>query len=54
MRGLQKPQLHNVEEQEEAHRADGNEEVLQHVPQTNGAQGSEVTIRFREGWVDRA
>jgi hypothetical protein len=42
---LQKPQLHNVEEQEEAHRADGNEEVLQHVPQANGAQGSEVTVR---------
>jgi hypothetical protein len=45
---VQKPQLHNVEEQEEAHRADGNEEVLQHVPQANGAQGSEVSISFSE------
>jgi hypothetical protein len=42
---MQEPQLHNVEEQEEAHRTDGNEEVLQYVPQANGAQGSEVTIR---------
>jgi hypothetical protein len=47
VRGLQKPQLHDDEEQEETHRADGNEEVLQYVPQADGAQGSEVTFRFR-------
>jgi hypothetical protein len=41
---LQEPQLHNVEKQEEAHRAVGDEEVLQHVPQTDGTQGSEVTF----------
>jgi hypothetical protein len=46
MRGLQKPQLHNVEKQEEAYRAAGNEEVLQHVPEANGAQGSEVSLRL--------
>jgi hypothetical protein len=49
VRGLQKPQLHDDEKQEEAHRAVGNEEVLQHVPQANGAQGSEVTFRFAKG-----
>jgi hypothetical protein len=49
---LQEPQLHNDEEQEEAHRADGNEEVLQHVPKANGAQGSEVVFVFI-GWEDR-
>jgi hypothetical protein len=46
---LQKPQLHDVEEQKEAHRAVGDEEVLQYVPQTNGAQGSEVNLHFRKG-----
>jgi len=46
MRGLQKPQLHDDEEQEEAHRADGNEEVLQYVPEADGAQGSEVSSGF--------
>lgn len=49
VRGVQEPQLHNVEEQEEAYRAAGNEEVLQHMPQANGAQGSEVSIRFPGG-----
>jgi len=34
VRRLQKPQLHDVEEQKEAHRAVGDEEVLQYVPQT--------------------
>jgi hypothetical protein len=43
---LQKPQLHDDEEQEEAYRTDGNEEVLQHVPQANGAQGSEIVFLF--------
>jgi hypothetical protein len=46
VRGLQEPQLHNDEEQEEAYRADGNKEVLQYVPQANGAQGSEVVFVF--------
>jgi hypothetical protein len=41
---MQKPQLHDHEEQEEAHGASGNQEVLQHVPQTNGAQRSEVAF----------
>jgi hypothetical protein len=49
MRGLQEPQLYNDEEQEEAYRADGNKEVLQHVPQANGTQGSEVSVRFGKG-----
>jgi hypothetical protein len=44
VRGLQKPQLHDIEEQEEAYRADGNQEVLQYVPKANGAQGSEVVL----------
>jgi hypothetical protein len=43
---LQKPQLHNDKEQEEAYRTDGNQEVLQYVPQANGAQGSEVVFVF--------
>jgi hypothetical protein len=46
VRGLQKPQLHDDEEQEEALRADGDTEVLQFVPQAHGAQGSEVAFRF--------
>jgi hypothetical protein len=48
---LQEPQLHNDEEQEEAYRADGNKEILQYVPQANGAQGSEVVFVFAGlGW----
>jgi hypothetical protein len=43
---LQEPQLHNDKKQEEAHRAAGNEEVLQYVPEANGAQGSEVGFVF--------
>jgi hypothetical protein len=42
VRGLQEPQLHNDKKQEETLRTAGNEEVLQHVPQADGAQGSEV------------
>jgi hypothetical protein len=42
VRGLQKPQLHDDEKQEEALRPFGDEEVLQFVPQAHGAQGSEV------------
>jgi hypothetical protein len=48
VRRLQKPQLHDDEKQEEAHRAVGDEEVLQYVPQANGAQGSEVAFVFAE------
>jgi hypothetical protein len=48
VRRLQEPQLHNDEEQEEAYRTAGNEEVLQYVPEANGTQGSEVSFRFRE------
>jgi hypothetical protein len=47
VRGLQKPQLHDDEKQEEAYRTHGDQEVLQHVPQANGAQGSEITSGFR-------
>jgi hypothetical protein len=39
---LQKPQLHNDQKQEEAFGTLGNEEVLQYVPEADGAQGSEV------------
>src|SRR5713226_7853410 len=47
---MQEPQLHDNEEQEEAYRAAGDEEVLQYVPQANGTQGSEVVcIRRSEG-----
>jgi hypothetical protein len=43
VRGLQKSQLHYDEEQKKAYRTDGNEEILQYMPQANGAQRSEVT-----------
>ena len=46
VRGLQEPQLHDDEEQEEALRANGDAEVLQFVPEAHGAQGSEVGSRF--------
>jgi hypothetical protein len=49
---MQEPQLHHDEEQEEAYGASGNEEVLQHVPQANGAQRSEVVFGL-EGWKSR-
>jgi hypothetical protein len=44
MRRLQKPQLHDNEKQEEALRPFGDEKVLQFVPQTHGAQGSEIGV----------
>jgi hypothetical protein len=37
VRGLQEPQLHNNQKQEEALRAVGDEKVLQFVPQAYGA-----------------
>jgi type II secretory pathway component PulL len=40
VRGLQKSQLHHDKEQEEAYRTDGNEEVLQYLPEADGAQRS--------------
>jgi len=43
VRGLQKSQLHHLQEQKEAHGTNGNKEVLQHLPQANGTQRSEVT-----------
>ncbi len=49
VRRMQKPQLHNDEEQEEAFRAAGDEEVLQYVPAADGAQGSEIAFRFSQG-----
>jgi hypothetical protein len=42
MQRLQKPELHDHQESEEAFRPDGNEKVLQFVPQAHGSQGSEV------------
>jgi hypothetical protein len=44
VRGLQKPQLHDDKKQEKALRSFGDEKVLQLVPQTHGAQGSEVVV----------
>jgi hypothetical protein len=41
---MQEPQLHHDEEQEEAHGTSGNEEVLQYVPQADGAQRSEIVF----------
>jgi hypothetical protein len=41
---MQEPQLHNDKKQEEAQRASGNKEILQYVPQANGAQGSEIAF----------
>jgi hypothetical protein len=46
---MQEPELHHDEEQEEAHGTSGNEEVLQYVPQADGAQGSEIVFAWR-GW----
>jgi hypothetical protein len=43
MQRLQKPELHNHQESEETFRPDGNEEILQVVPQAHGSQGSEVS-----------
>jgi hypothetical protein len=43
---LQKPELHNHEESEEAFRPDGNAEVLQVVPQAHRTQRSKVSSVF--------
>jgi hypothetical protein len=48
VRRLQESQLHHDEEQEEAYRAAGDQEILQYLPPANGAQGSEVSFRFRK------
>jgi hypothetical protein len=40
---LQKSQLHHHQKQKEAHGTDGNQEVLQYLPQANGAQRSEMS-----------
>jgi hypothetical protein len=42
MQRLQEPELYDDEEQEEAYRPDGNEKVLQPVPQAHRAPRSEV------------
>jgi hypothetical protein len=39
---LQKPELHDHQESEEAFRPDGDEEVLQVVPEAHWSQGSEI------------
>ena len=45
MRRLQKPQLHDDEEQEEAAGQAGAEEILPHLPAPHGPQRSEVGSR---------
>jgi hypothetical protein len=50
---MQEPQLHHDQEQEEAHGTLGNEKVLQHVPQTDGAQRSEVGFHREDLAADR-
>lgn len=37
MRGVQEPQLYNDEEPEKAFRPDGDEKVLQYVPEAHAA-----------------
>jgi hypothetical protein len=44
MHGLQEPELHDHEEPQETSGTHGDEEILQYVPETNAAQGSEVSI----------
>src|SRR6266568_7771523 len=51
VRRMQEPQLHHDKKQEEAYRAFGNEEILQYVPQANGAQGSEIVFGGAAGWT---
>src|SRR2546429_446710 len=51
-RSMQEPQLHHDQKQEEAQRASGNEEILQYVPQADGAQGSEIVFVW-EGFRGR-
>jgi hypothetical protein len=41
---LQKPELHDHQEPEEAFRPAGDEEVLQVVPEAHRAQGSEIDL----------
>jgi hypothetical protein len=53
VRGMQEPQLHHDKKQEEAQRASGNQEILQYVPQANGAQGSEIAFFALGGRADR-
>jgi hypothetical protein len=48
MQRLQKPELHDHEEPEEASGPARDEEVLQQLPETYGAQGSEVTAALKE------
>jgi hypothetical protein len=45
---MQEPQLHNDQKQEEAQRASGNEEILQYVPQADGAQRSEIVFALEQ------
>jgi hypothetical protein len=40
---MQEPELHDHQEQEEASGPAGNAEILQHLPEAYGAQGSEIT-----------
>jgi hypothetical protein len=39
---MQEPELHEYEEQEDDHRASGNEEVLQPLPEASAAPGNQV------------
>jgi hypothetical protein len=51
VRGMQEPQLHNDEEQKEALGTAGDQEVLQHLPQADGAQRGQV--KRLSGGADR-
>jgi hypothetical protein len=42
MHGVQEPELHVYEEQEDHHGTPGNEEVLPALPEAPGAQGNQV------------
>jgi hypothetical protein len=42
MQRVQKPELHDHQEQEEASGPAGDAEILQHLPEAHGAQGSEI------------
>jgi hypothetical protein len=44
VRGVQEPQLHDDEEQKETLGSAGDQEVLQYVPETHRAQGSQVGL----------
>ncbi len=45
MRRMQKPELHDNQEPEEAYRPSRDAEILQYVPKAHGAQGIEVAPR---------